>query len=79
MTIILGHMPEKIVFGGGVTKGPGLIERVREKTRRLLGGYVQAKELRGDLSSYITLPALGDFSAVMGAFAMAEGVGADAG
>lgn len=72
LTLIAGHMPERIIFGGGVMKTPGLIERLRLETEKLLGGYIDAAPLAGDLSDYIVPPALGDLAGVVGAAALAE-------
>lgn len=72
LTIILTHMPDRIVLGGGVMKAPGLIEGVRRETRALLGGYIGAGRLNGDLADYILRPALGDNAGVTGALLLAE-------
>lgn len=72
LTIILTHMPDRIVLGGGVMKTPGLIEAVRRETRGLLNGYIGADRLSGDLSDYILRPALGDNAGVTGALLLAE-------
>lgn len=71
LTIILTHMPERIVFGGGVMKTPGLIENLRTDTASLLGGYIQASAINGSLDEYIVAPALGDLAGVTGAMALA--------
>ena len=71
LTIVLAHMPERIVFGGGVMKTLGLNEKLRADTARLLGGYIQAEALSGDLEDYIVSPALGDLAGVTGAMALA--------
>lgn len=72
LTIILTHMPDRIVLGGGVMKTAGLIEAVRRETRALLGGYIGAKRLSGDLADYIVRPALGDNAGVTGALLLAQ-------
>jgi fructokinase len=72
LTIILTHMPDRIVLGGGVMKTPGLIEAVRAETDALLNGYIGAARLSGDLSDYIARPALGDNAGVTGALLLAE-------
>ena len=77
-TIVLTHMPDRIVFGGGVMKAPGLIDRLRKATRPLLAGYISAAPVSGDLSDYIVPPALGDRAGITGALAMAEAVIASA-
>ncbi|MEL7539674.1 MAG: ROK family protein [Pseudomonadota bacterium] len=71
LTIILTHMPERIIFGGGVIKTPGLIEKIREQTAQLLGGYIQVKAISGDLTEYIVPPDLGDLSGITGAMTLA--------
>lgn len=71
-TIILTHMPDRLIFGGGVMKAPGLIARVREATRPLLAGYVSTGPATSDLADYILPPALGDLAGITGALAMAE-------
>jgi fructokinase len=73
LTIILTHMPDRIVLGGGVMKTAGLIEAVRAQTGALLNGYIGAKRLAGDLGDYIVRPALGDNAGVAGALLLAEG------
>lgn len=72
LTIILAHMPERIVFGGGVMKSPGLLEQLRERTRELLASYVDAPNLKGDLDNYIVAPSLGDRSGIAGAIILAQ-------
>jgi fructokinase len=72
LTLILGHMPERIIFGGGVMKVPGLMEELRRKTKSLIGDYVQGEPLKGDLSDYIVAPALGDLAGVIGAMVLAQ-------
>lgn len=73
LTIILTHMPERIVLGGGVMKTAGLLDGVRRETRALLNGYIGAAALSGDLAGYIGRPALGDNAGVTGALLLAEG------
>lgn len=72
MNIILTHMPDRIVFGGGVMKTPGLMARLCTQTSELLAGYVQAPVLQGNLSGYIVPPALGDLAGVTGAILLAQ-------
>lgn len=72
VNIILTHMPDRIVFGGGVMKSPGLMEKLRLRTASLLGGYVQAEALQGDMCAYIVPPALGDLAGVTGAMLLAQ-------
>ena len=69
-TIILLHMPDRIVFGGGVMKSPGLIEALRQRTVSLLGGYLEG--IAGDLSDYIVAPGLRDDAGLTGAILLAQ-------
>jgi fructokinase len=71
LTLTLAHAPHKIVFGGGVMKTPGLMDRVREETKRLLNGYM-AGPSAGDLDEYITAPRLPDRSGAVGALLLAQ-------
>jgi fructokinase len=63
--------PERIVLGGGVMRTPGLIERVRGHIAGLVNGYLQAPTV-SEMDRYVTPPALGPRSGVLGAIAMAE-------
>lgn len=74
-TITFLHMPDRIIFGGGVMKSPGLIEALRERSVDLLGGYVDGIE--GDLSDYIVPPGLGDRAGLTGAIILAQRAAAD--
>lgn len=58
---------EVVVLGGGVTKAPGLIDRVRETTRALVGDY-----LPGSARHRIEAPGLGENSGLTGALMLAE-------
>lgn len=69
-TLVLTHMPDRLIFGGGVIKAPGLIEALREATRASLAGYIAAWE--GDLSDRIVPPALGDDAGITGAIELAR-------
>lgn len=64
-TLVLLHMPERMIFGGGVMKSAGLIEALRDATRRELGGYIAAWDR--DLTDLIVPPALGDDAGITGA------------
>lgn len=71
-TLVLLHMPDRLIFGGGVMKAPGLIDAVRAKTRSLLNGYVRHPRLDPELQDYIVTPALGDDAGITGAIALAR-------
>ncbi|WP_427963656.1 ROK family protein [Altererythrobacter sp.] len=64
-TLVLLHMPERLIFGGGVMKTPGLLEGLRKAARASLNGYVAAYDR--DLTDLIVLPGLGDDAGVTGA------------
>jgi fructokinase len=68
--LVLAHMPERQVFGGGVSKAPGFLAAVRDATRTVLNGYVAA--LDRDLADYIVAPALGDEAGITGALELAR-------
>lgn len=60
--------PEVIVYGGGVMKVEGLLDKVRDQFKRLNNDYVTTPSLE----QYIVAPALEDTAATIGCFAMAE-------
>lgn len=66
-TLVLLHMPDRLIFGGGVMKAPGLIEQVRRLTEAKLAGYVRHAPLTPGLADYIAAPALGDDAGLTGA------------
>ena len=66
-TLLLMHMPDRLIFGGGVLKTPGLIEEVRVATEARLAGYIQHPRLVPGLVEYIASPALGDDAGISGA------------
>lgn len=69
--IILLHMPDRLIFGGGVMKTPGLIDVLRQETGRKLGGYIRHQRLDPGLQRYIVAPGLGDDAGIAGAIAIA--------
>ena len=70
--IVCTVSPERIVVGGGVMEAAHLLPLVRYQLRGLLHGYIQAKELAGDLASYVVAPLLGRRAGAIGALALAE-------
>jgi fructokinase len=66
-TLILLHMPDRLVFGGGVIKTPGLLAALRRATEARLAGYVSAPQLDPGLERYIVAPGLGDEAGITGA------------
>jgi fructokinase len=70
VSLILLHMPDRLVFGGGVMKTPGLIPALRQATEARLAGYIQAPQLDPGLERYIVPPGLGDEAGITGAIAL---------
>lgn len=66
-TLVLLHMPDRLIFGGGVMKASGLLEAVRAATAAKLNGYVQHPRLDAGLEHYIVTPGLGDDAGITGA------------
>lgn len=60
--------PERIVFGGGVSKLPGIHEAVNEALVAEMGGYALMAEHE---AGFVVPPGLGDNSGVAGALALA--------
>ncbi|WP_338468347.1 ROK family protein [Novosphingobium sp. ZN18A2] len=69
-TLVLMHMPDRLIYGGGVMHAPGLIAAVRRQAEVLLGGYVANERLDPGLERYIVLPGLGDDAGITGAIAL---------
>lgn len=63
--LVLLHRPERMIFGGGVMKAPGMIEQLRVLTRDKLAGYIA--EWDENLTHRIVPPALGDLAGIAGA------------
>ncbi len=57
-----------IILGGGIMAVPGLLERIREKVRDSLNGYLAIPELTTNIDSFIVAPGLGAASGIVGAF-----------
>ncbi len=70
VNLVLLHMPDRLVFGGGVMKAPGLIAALRAATERRLAGYIKAPQLDPGLERYIVTPGLGDQAGITGAIAL---------
>ncbi|MFC3174962.1 ROK family protein [Novosphingobium bradum] len=67
VNLVLLHMPDRLIFGGGVMKAPGLIATLRRETERRLGGYLVHPRLDPGLERYIVGPGLGDLAGITGA------------
>ena len=68
---IMSISPEKIILGGGVMGQSFLIDMVRERTMKLLGGYLSSPVTENGLKDYIVTPGLGINSGVMGSWLLA--------
>lgn len=71
-TIICVVSPQRIILGGGVMQQTHLFPRIRDLTRTLLNGYIQARALLEETDSYIVPPKLGSVTGVLGAIALAQ-------
>jgi fructokinase len=72
VTLVLLHMPDRLIFGGGVIKTPGLLESLRTQTENRLAGYLGHPRLDPGLATYIVAPALGDDAGITGAIALGQ-------
>jgi fructokinase len=70
--VVCAVSPERIILGGGVTREPTLLPRVRERLREVLAGYFDAPELNDAIDDFVVRPGLGDRAGVLGAIALAE-------
>ena len=64
--------PEKIILGGGVMQQKHLFPLIREKTKTLLNGYIQAESILNGIDAYIVEPGLGTKSGATGALLLAQ-------
>jgi len=64
--------PERIVIGGGIMSRDDLLGQVQREIVSLLNGYVESADVGEGISGYVTLPALGARSGVLGAIALAQ-------
>lgn len=68
--LVLILSPERIIFGGGVSKAPGLLARIRRRMTAALAGYVSAPGVGTETDGYLVAPAFGDMAGVLGALAL---------
>ncbi len=64
--------PERIVLGGGVMSQPGLLPLVQRDVSALMNGYLHTAAIGEEIARYVSFPALGTRSGVLGAIALAE-------
>ncbi|GAA0720180.1 ROK family protein [Clostridium malenominatum] len=60
--------PEKIILGGGVMKGPGMLELIKEEFNVLLADYIEIPPV----DEYIVKPSLGDNAGIIGGLILAR-------
>jgi fructokinase len=72
--MVLLHMPERLIFGGGVSKAPGLIPALRRLTEARLAGFVDHPALDPGLERYLVPPGLGDDAGIRGAIELGRRV-----
>jgi fructokinase len=70
-TIALMLSCERIVFGGGVVSGGGLLPFIRQAASRRLRGYLPIEARAGGFDRYIVPPVLGDSAGAIGALLLA--------
>lgn len=68
--IVYALAPERIVFGGGISAMPGIIDATRRSLVTALGGYPGLPE--HESPEFIVRPGLGDNAGIAGAFVLAE-------
>jgi fructokinase len=64
--------PEIIVLGGGVMSQQHLYPTIRDKTRKLLNGYIHSEAISSNLDEYIRAPMLGGKAGLIGALLLAK-------
>jgi fructokinase len=69
VTLLLTLSIEKIVFGGGIMKRTGLLDKIRSRTTVLLNGYLELPE---DMSELITTSRFGQDAGLVGAIVLAQ-------
>lgn len=70
---ILCYSPEKVVLWGGVMHVPNLMNLVREKVHKLLGGYVSTLAEKERIDELIVEPGLRDDAGIIGAIELGRG------
>jgi fructokinase len=65
--------PERIILAGGVMQAH-VLPLIRERTRLLLNGYVEAPQIQERIEDYIVPPGLGHRAGVLGALILAARV-----
>lgn len=71
-TAMFTFSPERIILGGGVMQQEFLFPLIREKTLKLLNGYLCHPAVDNGLADYIVAPGLGTASGITGAYLLAK-------
>ena len=74
---MLSFSPRKIILGGGVMQQKFLFPLIREKTLKILNGYLTHPLIEQGLTDYIVEPGLGVESGITGAYLLAKQAGAN--
>jgi len=72
VNLVLHHRPDVIIFGGGVSQTPRLLERIRHECLLLLGDYLPELASADAMDTLIASPRLDNDSGILGAFMMAQ-------
>ena len=72
INLFLHHRPEVIIFGGGVSQTPTLLEKVRAESLTLLGDYLPELASAEAMEKHISPARLGSDAGILGAFMLAE-------
>ena len=72
MNLVLHHRPDVIIFGGGVSQTPQLLERIRHECLLLLGDYLPELASPDAMDKLIASSRLENDSGILGAFMMAQ-------
>ena len=72
VNLVLHHRPDVIVFGGGVSQTPRLLERIRHECLLLLGDYLPELASADAMDTLIASPRLENDAGILGAFMMAQ-------
>lgn len=72
VNLVVTLSPQRIILGGGVMEQDHLFPLVRRKVKKILNGYISAKEILDEIEGFIVPPKLGSQAGVLGAIALAE-------